>query len=206
MYTHYGKRLFDIIGALVLLVIAVVPMFIVAVLVKTTSKGPILFRQPRAGLGGKTFTMVKFRSMASDNDVHDATKADYVTPVGKILRLTSLDELPQLINIVKGEMSFIGPRPWITEYYKHMSAQQRRRNNVRPGITGLAQAHGRNNLSIHQKIAYDLEYVDNISFREDIKVIFVTIQTLFDHEAHELGKGGIHYELDELRKQGAKIQ
>lgn len=201
MYATFGKRTLDIIGAAVLLVLALVPMAIIAIVIRLTSKGPVFFKQQRTGLGGKTFRMYKFRSMAPSNDVHDRKCADYVTPVGKVLRATSLDELPQLINVIRGDMSFIGPRPWLHAYYENMTDKQRQRNSVRPGITGLAQAYGRNSLNIFEKINYDLEYVREISLREDVKVIFVTVKTLFDHEAHELGKGGIHDELDELKGQ-----
>ncbi len=201
MYAKYGKRTIDIVGSTALLAIALLPMAIIAIVIRLTSKGPAVFVQKRTGLGGEAFRMYKFRSMAKDNDVHDAKSGDKVTGVGKLLRATSLDELPQLFNVIRGDMSFIGPRPWITTYYEHMNSEQRRRNSVRPGITGLAQAYGRNNLSIHEKINYDLEYVDGMSLYGDLKVIFVTIKTLFDHEAHELGKGGIHEELDMLKKQ-----
>lgn len=201
MYTKYVKRILDLLLGSVLFIIAL-PFFLpIVILIRLTSHGQAIFRQPRSGLGGREFTMYKFRTMAHDNDVHDTTRGDHVTTIGRILRMTSLDELPQLINVIKGDMSFIGPRPWITAYYKNMNAEQRCRYNVRPGITGLAQAYGRNNLTIHEKIAYDLEYVNNISLREDVKVILVTIKTLFDHEAHELGKGGIHEELDVLKSQ-----
>ncbi len=205
MYTKYVKRILDLLLGSVLFIIAL-PFFIpIVILIRLTSHGPAIFRQQRSGHRGRKFTMYKFRTMAHDNDVHDATKGDHVTTIGRILRMASLDELPQLINVIKGDMSFIGPRPWITAYYKNMNAKQRRRYNVRPGITGLAQAYGRNDLTIHEKIAYDLEYVDNISLREDVKVIFVTIKTLFDHEAHELGKGGIHEELDVLKSQNREL-
>ena len=202
MYERYTKRALDFAGASVLLLIASPAFLVIALVIKLTSRGPAVFKQERTGKGGKNFTMRKFRTMAKDNDVNDASSGDVVTRVGRILRLTSLDELPQLINVIRGDMSFIGPRPWIPTYYQHMNTEQRRRNDVRPGITGLAQAYGRNNLSIHEKIGYDLEYVNAISLREDAKVIFVTIKTLFDHEAHELGKGGIHEELDVLKSQG----
>ncbi len=178
------------------------PFFIIiAAIIKLDSPGPVFYRQLRTGLHGKDFVCLKFRSTPPHNSVHDKSKDDEFTVSGKFLRRFSLDELPQFIHVIRGEMSFIGPRPWIPDYYKHMTAEQRRRNDVRPGITGLAQAYGRNNLSIHEKIAYDLEYVDNISFREDLKVIFVTIKTIFDHEAAHMGKSGIHDELDILRRQ-----
>jgi len=201
MYAKYAKRALDIALALVAALVFALPALIIAILIKLDSRGDVLFRQRRTGLGGRDFTVYKFRTMAHDNDVHDPSSKDRITSTGKFLRLTSLDELPQLLNVIKGDMSFIGPRPWITEYYRHMTAKQRRRNSVRPGITGLAQAYGRNSLTIHEKIGYDLEYVDNISFREDVKVVFVTVKALFDKEAAHLGKGGIHEELDILRSQ-----
>ena len=201
MYERFVKRTLDFIGASFLLILSSPLFIIVAIIVKLTSCGPVFFRQERTGLHGKTFTMCKFRSMAKDNDVNDARSGDKVTKVGKVLRATSLDELPQFINVIRGDMSFIGPRPWIPAYYQHMNVEQRHRNDVRPGITGLAQAYGRNNLSIYEKINYDLEYVRDVSFRGDIKVIFVTIKMLFNREACELGKEGIHEELAMLKNQ-----
>lgn len=204
MYERFIKRALDFAGASTILIVTSPVFIVIAIVIKLTSPGPAIFKQERTGLNGEVFTMRKFRSMAKDNNVNDVTSGDKVTKIGKILRATSLDELPQLINVVLGDMSFIGPRPWIPTYYEHMNENQRRRNNVRPGITGLAQAYGRNSLSIHEKINYDLEYVDNMSLRGDVKVIFVTVKTLFDHEAHELGKGGIHEELNVLRSQNGE--
>ena len=204
MYARFIKRALDFIGASFLLLLSSPLFIVVAIIIKLTSRGPVFFKQERTGLHGKTFTMCKFRSMAEDNDVNDVKSGDKVTKVGKILRSTSLDELPQFINIIRGDMSFIGPRPWIPAYYQHMNAKQRHHNDVRPGITGLAQAYGRNNLNIYEKINYDLRYVRNVSFFGDIKVIFVTVKMLFNREACELGKEGIHEELDMLINQGQK--
>ena len=201
MYQKYGKRFTSVILATSLFPLASIIFIIVAGCIKLDSRGPILFRQKRTGKGGKPFTLYKFRSMPADNDVHDTSKSDSLTRVGKVIRATSLDEIPQLINIIKGDMSFIGPRPWITDYYDNMNSDQRRRNNVRPGITGRAQAYGRNSISIQQKIAHDLDYVDNVTLLNDAKIIFVTIKTLFDKESNTLGKSGIHEELQELKKQ-----
>ena len=201
MYQKYGKRFTSVILATSLFPLASIIFIIVAGCIKLDSRGPILFRQKRTGKGGKPFTLYKFRSMPADNDVHDTSKSDSLTRVGKVIRATSLDEIPQLINIIKGDMSFIGPRPWITDYYDNMNSDQRRRNNVRPGITGRAQACGRNSISIQQKIAHDLDYVDNVTLLNDVKIIFVTIKTLFDKESNTLGKSGIHEELQELKKQ-----
>lgn len=202
---RYFKRLIDLIMALILLIIFLIPMIIIAILIKIDSEGPVLFKQERTGLKGKVFNLYKFRSMSVDNDVHDFSKGDQHTRVGNILRKTSLDELPQIINILKGEMSFIGPRPWITDYYDNMSDEQRHRNDVLPGITGLAQAKGRNNIDINTKINYDLEYVKNYSLFEDIKIIFLTIKTVLSKEGADAGKNTIETELDTLKTQKLKI-
>ena len=178
----YIKRLMDILLALIGLLFAFIPMIIVTIAIKLESKGPALFKQERTGKDGKNFKLYKFRSMTVDNDVMNFKTENKITKVGKFIRKTSLDELPQLFNIIKGEMSFIGPRPWITEYYNNFNAYQKRRVEVLPGITGLAQATGRNNLNIFEKINYDIEYVDNFSFKMDLKVVFKTIKTVLSKE------------------------
>lgn len=202
MYAKFGKRLIDIVVSFTLLVILSIPIVVIAFLIKLTSPGPAFFRQERTGIHGKNFTILKFRSMTANNDVHDRTSGDVMTPIGRVLRKLSLDELPQLINILHGNMSFIGPRPWIPEYYKLMSLKQRKRYSVRPGLTGLAQAYGRNGISIFEKIAYDLQYVRKVTLLRDVKVILVTVRTITKDEITNLGKGGIHDELDELRRHG----
>ena len=201
----YVKRGIDLVMAVLLLIIFLIPMLIIAVLIKLDSKGPVLFKQKRTGLKGKVFNLYKFRSMVTDNDVHDFSKGDQHTKVGNILRKTSLDELPQIINILKGEMSFIGPRPWITDYYDNMNEKQRHRNDVLPGITGLAQAKGRNNISINEKINYDLEYVKNYSFRQDVKIVFLTIKTVLSKEVADAGKNTIQNELEDLKTQNLSL-
>lgn len=201
----YVKRILDLIVAITLFIIFLIPMIIISILIKLDSKGPVLFKQERTGKNGKPFNLYKFRSMAVDNDVHDFSKQDNHTKVGDILRKTSLDELPQIINILKGEMSFIGPRPWITDYYENMTEEQRHRNDVLPGITGLAQAKGRNNITIFDKINYDLEYVQNYSFIQDVKIVFLTIKTVLSKEGADAGKGTIQVELDTLKTQQLKI-
>ena len=209
----YVKRFFDLIMALILVIIFLIPMIIIAILIKLDSKGPIFFKQERTGKNGKIFLLYKFRSMAVDNDVHDFNCQDKKTRVGNVLRKLSLDEFPQLINIIKGEMSFIGPRPWIPDYYENMTDYQRRRNDVLPGITGLAQVKGRNNINIIAKINYDLEYVKNFSFKQDVKIFFLTIATVLSKEGADAGKNTIHTELemlmhqeDEDRKQAKKMK
>lgn len=193
------KRVFDLVMATVMLIGLSPIMLITSIAIKVENKGPAIFKQERTGKHGKTFMLYKFRSMIVENDVHDFEKEDKRTEVGKIIRKLSIDELPQLINILKGEMSFIGPRPWIPDYYESMNEEQRHRCDVLPGITGLAQAKGRNNISIFEKIGYDLEYVENISIFEDIKIVFLTIKTVLSKEGAEAGKHTIKHELDALK-------
>ena len=195
MYRKYIKRILDVFFSIFLLILLFPFWIIIAFLIKIDSKGPILFCQERTGYKGRNFNLYKFRSMVVSNDVHDFKTEDKHTKVGRILRKTSLDELPQLINVLKGEMSFIGPRPWITDYFEYMTKKQRKRVDVKPGITGLAQANGRNGLTIKQKINYDLEYVKNCSFKEDIKIIFLKVKAIFSCKCADAGKGKIHDEL-----------
>ena len=197
------KRLFDILLSLFGLVLSLIPMIIISIAIKLESKGPVFFKQVRTGKGGKNFNLYKFRSMTVDNDVLNFKTENKITKVGKFIRKTSLDELPQLFNILKGEMSFIGPRPWIVEYYNNFNAYQKRRVEVLPGITGLAQATGRNNLNIFEKINYDIEYVDNFSFKMDLKVVFKTIKTVLSKEGAEISKYGIKEEIEDLKHQNA---
>lgn len=195
------KRVLDWLLAFVLLVFLSPILIIVAIAIKLDSKGPVLFVQPRSGKNGKTFNMYKFRSMTADNDVHDFKCENKPTKVGNFIRKTSLDELPQLFNILKGEMSFIGPRPWIEDYAKYFTKEQRRRLDVLPGITGYAQAHGRNGLSVKEKIDLDVYYVDHISLWMDITVIIDTVKTVLSKADVEISKSGIQNELEELKEQ-----
>lgn len=198
----YGafKRGFDLVISATFLVILSPVFLVVAVAIKLDSPGPVFFRQERTGKGGRIFKMYKFRSMVADNDVRDNSRSDEYTRVGKILRKTSVDELPQFINVFLGQMSFIGPRPWIHEYWTNMNEEERRRCLVRPGITGLAAAKGRNGLTVFEKIAYDLEYVRNFSLWQDAKVILLTFRQLLRSEEVNVGKAGIHNEIGELNK------
>lgn len=189
-------RLFSLIGLTLMLPIII----IIAIAIKLDSKGPILFKQERTGKRGKLFTMYKFRTMVANNDVHDFKKEDEHTKVGKILRKTSLDEIPQLISIVKGDMSFIGPRPWIHDYYLNMNDTQRARFIVRPGLTGLAQCMGRNGITVFEKINYDLQYIKNYSLIQDIKIVFLTIKTVFTCNGADAGKYGIKKDIEDLKE------
>lgn len=201
MYRKFVKRVLDVLIAILLLVLFAIPMILIAIAIKLEDHGPVFFKQYRTGRYGKVFRLIKFRSMKVDNDVHDFKCADKHTKVGSFLRKTSLDELPQVFNILKGEMSFIGPRPWITDYYENMNETQRKRVNVRPGITGLAQAKGRNGLTIFEKIKFDVHYVENLTFFEDCKVVFLTIVTVLSGKGADAGKETIKNELDALKKE-----
>jgi lipopolysaccharide/colanic/teichoic acid biosynthesis glycosyltransferase len=202
----YGalKRGIDLLFSMLMLLILLPLFLVVAVVIKLDSAGPVFFRQERTGKNGKVFKIMKFRSMMADNDVRDASCDDKYTRFGKILRRTSIDELPQLINVLKGEMAFIGPRPWVPEYFENMNERERRRVEVRPGITGLAAAKGRNDLSIFEKINYDLEYVANYSLRQDVKVVFLTVKTVVSKEGAEAGKQKVHNEIADLMAENSR--
>ena len=201
MYTKV-KRIFDLILAIILLIIFAIPMSIVSIAIKLEDGGPIIYKSKRMGKGLKEFNTYKFRSMKIKRKELDSNLShnEMVTKVGRIIRKTSLDELPQLFNILKGEMSFIGPRPWITDYYVWFDDEQKRRCDVLPGISGLAQVRGRNGISIFRKINYDLEYVDNISFKQDLKLVFETIKAVFSKTNAEITEQGIKQEIQDLRE------
>lgn len=196
------KRVMDILISLIGVIFLLPLMLIIKILfVASGDKDTIIFRQERTGKNGKNFNLIKFRSMKINNDVRDFSKEDEFTKIGKFLRKTSLDELPQLINILKGEMSFVGPRPWIPEYYQNMNEIQRKRVSVLPGVTGLAQVSGRNSVSVIDKINYDLYYVRHFGLVQDIKVLYKTAKTVFKKEHAYISKMGIKEEIDELKKQ-----
>lgn len=205
MYKLFIKRLLDIILSLFLIIIFSPVMLIIALLVRRDG-GPAIFIQERSGRYNQPFKIYKFRSMIQNNDVHDFKSEDVITPIGKFLKDTSLDELPQLFNILKGDMSFIGPRPWITDYSNYFTVNQMRRLDVRPGLTGLAQCNGRNNISIMEKINYDLYYVENISLLMDIKIFIKTIKSVFTKNGAVSSKFAIKSELEELMSQPRYIQ
>lgn len=195
------KRVMSFILALILFIICLPLGIVVAIAIKLESKGSFFFKQLRTGKDGKEFYCYKFRSMVSGNNVRDLSKKDQVTKVGKFIRKTSIDELPQLINILKGEMTFIGPRPWITDYAKHYTKRQRKRLDVTPGMTGLAQCSGRNNISIKEKIELDIKYVENMSLKMDLYIIFKTIICVLKKEGFSSDKNTINEEIEELKAQ-----
>lgn len=201
------KRILDILFALIILVILFIPLSVVAIAIKLEDGGPIFYTQDRVGKNLKPFKIYKFRSMKTGRKElkSDLTHEEMVTNVGKFIRKTSIDELPQLLNILKGEMSFIGPRPWIPEYYVWFSEEQKRRSSVLPGISGLAQIKGRNGINIFKKINYDLEYVDNISLWMDLKCIWLTVATVFTKVDAEISETGIKSEIEQLRTQKERM-
>lgn len=177
MYAKYFKRILDFIFAIVLFIITLPILLVVGMLVGIYLGFPIIFKQKRPGKDEKEFTLYKFRTMTDAKGENGELLPDdkRLTKFGLFLRSTSLDELPELINIIKGDMSFVGPRPLLTEYLDLYNEEQRHRHDVRPGLTGLAQVNGRNLLGWEERFNYDIEYVKNINFSEDIKIIFKTI-------------------------------
>ena len=183
-YEKYIKRPQDFLCASAALVVLSPVMAVTALLVRQKLGTPVLFRQKRPGVDGKPFTLYKFRSMTDARDETGRLLSDEerLPPFGQKLRATSLDELPELFNIWKGDMSLVGPRPLLMRYLPRYNAHQARRNEVRPGFTGLAQVHGRNAISWEEKFDWDVQYVDNISFLGDWKIIFQTVKTVLSHE------------------------
>ncbi|MDG5899109.1 sugar transferase [Shewanella xiamenensis] len=178
------KRLFDLFVSLLALMALWPVILLVGLLIRFKLGSPILFKQPRPGLHGKPFNMLKFRSMldAADKDGNPLPDEQRLTRFGRVLRSTSLDELPGLINVLKGDMSLVGPRPLLVEYLPLYSPEQARRHEVRPGITGWAQVNGRNTISWEDKFTLDVWYVDNRSVWLDIKILFLTVKKVFVRE------------------------
>ncbi|MFE0441025.1 sugar transferase [Aerococcus sp. NPDC058936] len=184
VYTRYIKRFLDILISLVAIIVLSPVLIIVAILVRIKLGSPILFRQQRPGMNEKVFDMMKFRSMTDETDAEGNLLPDDVrlTTFGKKLRATSLDELPELFNILKGDMSLIGPRPLLVKYLPLYNDEQSKRHLVRPGLTGFAQVNGRNAQTWKQRFAYDVEYVEKVSFVFDIAVLFRTVITVLRRE------------------------
>lgn len=184
IYRRFVKRPMDFILSLIAIIVLSPIFLIVAFLVRTKLGSPVLFKQKRPGLNEEVFMMYKFRTMTDEKDENGNLLPDNVrlTKFGRLLRSTSLDELPELFNILKGDMSVIGPRPLLVQYLSLYNEHQKRRHEVRPGLSGLAQVSGRNAISWEDKFNLDVEYVDNVSFIEDWKIIFLTIKKVFVRE------------------------
>jgi undecaprenyl phosphate N,N'-diacetylbacillosamine 1-phosphate transferase len=194
MYARFGKRMLDLSLSLMGLLLLLPLLVLLAVALAVAHRGNPLFQQLRPGRIGKNgqegiFTLVKFKTMNNRRDEagHLLPDAQRLTRLGRIIRKTSLDELPQLWNVLRGDMSFIGPRPLLTEYLPLYNATQRRRHAVRPGITGWAQVNGRNTLSWPDKFAYDVWYVDNLSLALDMKIVFLTLTKVLRSEGISSG-------------------
>ena len=183
-YDKVIKRAADFLLALFALLVLAIPLGILSVLVKTRLGSPVLFRQERPGKNGEIFTLYKFRTMTDERDENGNLLPDEVrlTKFGRLLRNLSLDELPEFYNILKGDMSFVGPRPLLVRYLSLYSERQAMRHNVRPGLTGLAQVNGRNLLTWEEKFEWDVKYVENISPWLDIKILFKTVLNVLKRE------------------------
>lgn len=184
MYRHFIKRILDIIlSGLALLILS--PIFIIlAVMIRMKLGSPVLFKQKRPGKDEKIFMLYKFRTMTDECDENGKLLPDHIrlTSFGKLLRSTSLDELPELWNIFRGDMSIIGPRPLLVSYLPYYTKEEKIRHTVRPGLTGLAQVSGRNYLNWDKRLLKDVEYVKNLSFKMDLKIIYMTIKVIFVRE------------------------
>lgn len=193
LYSRYIKRILDLSLALIALIVLAIPMAIVAAAIKLDSAGPVIFKQKRIGKNGKVFEIYKFRSMCvgaekTGSGVYSGKGDARVTRIGRIIRATSIDELPQLVNILKGDMSFIGPRPPLTYHpwdYSEYTEEQLRMFEVRPGITGWAQVNGRKDVEWNRRIELNVWYVDNVTLLLDIKIFFLTIFKVFTNADNE---------------------
>lgn len=181
MYRKYIKRMLDFILSLIALIILSPTLLVIAILVRIKLGSPVIFKQERPGLNEKIFTLYKFRTMTDKKDEEGNLLPDSerLTKFGKILRSTSLDELPELINILKGDMAIVGPRPQLIRDMVFMTEEQKKRHTVRQGLTGLAQVNGRNNVTWEEKINYDLQYIEKITFLGDVKIILKTVGKVF---------------------------
>ena len=210
IYERFVKRVLDVILSLCGILCLSPVMLLTALLVRIKLGSPVIFRQKRPGLKGKIFGMCKFRSMTDERDERGELLPDEVrlTAFGKKLRATSLDELPELFNILKGDMSVVGPRPLLVQYLPLYNERQAHRHDVRPGLTGLAQVNGRNAISWEEKFEYDVQYVENITFMGDMKIIFATIGKVFkrdgisaaDHATMDFFKGTDPETVSEVEK------
>ena len=190
-YEAFFKRLIDFSASLLVAIVFSWLYLLLAIIVRIKLGSPVLFTQDRPGKDGKIFKMYKFRSMSDDRDENGDLLPDYkrLNKFGKLLRSTSLDELPELFNIIKGDMSLVGPRPLLVKYLDYYNSFEMRRHEVRPGLTGLAQVHGRGALPWKKKFEMDVKYVDNITFLEDVKIVLLTVKKIIKREDIEFKIG-----------------
>ena len=193
MYKHFFKRVLDLVISSIALLLVGWFLILVAIFLHFSNKGAgAFFYQERPGFHGKIFKLIKFKSMTDERDAEGnlLPNEQRITRIGKIIRKYSIDELPQLINVFKGDMSLIGPRPLLVRYLDLYSPEQARRHEVRPGMTGWAQVHGRNNISWTEKFKLDVWYVDHCTFGTDVKVVFMTIKNVFSGKDVAISTGG----------------
>ena len=202
MYAKYFKRILDFILSLIAIIVLSPVFLIIAILVRIKLGSPIIFKQERPGKDEKIFTLYKFRTMTDEKDENGNLLPDEkrLTKFGKTLRSTSLDELPELFNILKGDMAIVGPRPLLVKYLPYYTKEERHRHDVRPGLTGLAQIHGRNATNWTDRFNYDVEYTNKITFFNDIKILIKTIMKVIKKEDILVGKEHILLNLDEERR------
>ena len=209
MYKHFFKRLFDFCIALVALLILFVPLLIVTIWLHFANKGAgAFFFQERPGKGERIFKIIKFKTMTDERDAEGnlLPDKDRITPIGRVIRKLSIDELPQLVNVLKGDMAFIGPRPLLPEYLPWYTEKEKLRHTVRPGMSGWAQVNGRNNLSWDEKLALDVYYVEHLTLWMDIKVILKTIVNVVQHKDVNVIPGMRLGKLDDVRRKEANKQ
>ncbi|MBQ8371390.1 MAG: sugar transferase [Clostridia bacterium] len=212
MYRYFLKRFFDILISVVGLIVCFVPMLLVAIAIKVESKGPVIFKQERVGKGGKVYRMYKFRSMCvgaeqQEGGVYCVKGDKRVTKVGRFIRATSIDELPQFINIIKGDMSLIGPRPVLTYYPKNWedyTDEELKRFTVRPGVTGWAAVHGRKTNTVEARFEYDNYYAEHLSFWLDTKIFFMTIKSVLTNEGNE-DNGASEVKTEKTEQENAEV-
>ena len=210
MYRNYIKRILDFILSLLAFVILLPIMIIIYILVGIKLGRPVIFKQMRPGKDEKIFKLYKFRTMTDEKDENGNLLPDEarLTKFGKFLRSTSLDELPELINIIKGDMAIVGPRPLLVQYLEFYNEEQKHRHDVRPGLTGLAQVSGRNSLTWEEKFKQDIEYIHHLTFVNDVKIIFMTIGKVFKREGiSQEGEATMErFDIVQAQKQKAKVE
>lgn len=210
MYAKYVKRILDFTLSLLALIILSPIMFILYILVRIKLGNPVIFKQMRPGKDEKIFKLYKFRTMTDEKDEQGNLLPDEqrLTKFGKFLRSTSLDELPELINIIKGDMAIVGPRPLLVQYLEFYNEEQKHRHDVRPGLTGLAQVSGRNSITWEEKFKQDIEYINNLTFVNDVKIIFMTIGKVFKREGiSQDGEATMErFDIAQAQKQKAKVE